>query len=464
MSRKSLYVHEDFKDSASFGPTNLINVVSRGQNKSGSEVDEYLFLMHHFDPTTFKPMWWLSAQDVYLNDVVLFRDPYIGQDGPFCGQQAHSIVEMAARGMTAAEARQESIPSFPQARKLGDQQSIFGRIPLLPKANKITEQCDAGRLAQSLLLPALHRIGVKGRDADKLSEDILCKLLRNGKCCQYKDRVVSDENLSGTTKHQQNGLSLGSVRYGARTANKSLTMHNAEYHSVDENAQGNKGWRRTHVPTYEVLDSELVDQLIVPGIAEGRMQAAKLPFGNKEERELRHNCKKHLDWLHARKWTFFALAAVYYPTQKTHRIFKDQPFFQSEEAVRLFEELWIPLVHDSFRKGSIVYSHLCGPMGKHLLHAAQSQPGLDSVPKFLGDNADKLRLLDTLVAIVGSKRFSALQCLSSQKLFHQQKKCQLQQPGLLRPHQKLYQQPQPQRPRLCIGNSQSMAPALTREA
>lgn len=242
----------------------------------------------------------------------------------------------------------------------------------MPKANKITEQCDAGRLAQSLLLPALHRIGVKGRDADKLSEDILCKLLRNGKCCQYKDRVVSDENLSGTTKHQQNGLSLGSVRYGARTANKSLTMHNAEYHSVDENAQGNKGWRRTHVPTYEVLDSEvsptavvcinfsahqtdyivdgmqfltqkggmyvrllqLVDQLIVPGIAEGRMQAAKLPFGNKEERELRHNCKKHLDWLHARKWTFFALAAVYYPTQKTHRIFKDQPFFQSEEAVR----------------------------------------------------------------------------------------------------------------------------------
>ena len=39
-------------------------------------------------------------------------------------------------------------------------------------------------------------------------------------------------------------------------------------------------------------------------------------------------------------------------------------------ACRLFEELWIPLVQDSFSTGAKVYKHLCGPRGKDLLHAA----------------------------------------------------------------------------------------------
>ena len=79
---------------------------------------------------------------------------------------------------------------------------------------------------------------------------------------------------------------------------------------------------------------QLVDELIVPRLEEGRAQANQLPSGNREQKVLKRDCKDHLDWLHARKWTFFALAAVYYPTQKQHRIFKDHPFFQNAEAVR----------------------------------------------------------------------------------------------------------------------------------
>ncbi|KAL0039993.1 hypothetical protein WJX79_001744 [Trebouxia sp. C0005] len=145
-----------------------------------------------------------------------------------------------------------------------------------------------------------------------------------------------------------------------------LNTADAGYPSVKEDAQGSRGWKSTHVPTYEVLDSEfltqkgglylrllqLVDQLIVPGIKEARAQAKLLPSDNRQQRCLRQECLGHLDWLHARKWTFFALAALYYPTQKQHRIFKDHPFFQKEEAVRLFEELWIPLVHNSFDLGA----------------------------------------------------------------------------------------------------------------
>ncbi|DBA66817.1 TPA: hypothetical protein ACH3X2_001953 [Trebouxia sp. C0005] len=398
LGRDSLFISKDFADSASFGETDLVNVVSRGQNKSGSTVDEHLFLMHQFDPAAFNPMWWLSAQDVFLNDVKLPQQPYIAQDGPFCGQQAHSFVEMAAKGMT--DARAESLPGFPQARKLGQQQPVFGRIPVLPKSDDITQPCVANNLAQFMLLPALQRIRVKGPDADKLSDDVLCKLLRNGMCCSYKDNSVSDENLSNVSKHQQKGLSLGSVRYGARKCSKSLAMRNAGYPSVEEDAQGSRGWKRTHVPTYEVLDSEflaqkggqhlqlhhLVDQLIMPGLEQGRAQAEMLAANKKEQQVLRHKCIKHLDWLHARKWTFFALAALYYPTQKQHRIFTDHPCFQSAEAVRLFEELWIPLVQDSFSTGAKVYMHLCGPSGKHLLHAAKMQPGHAKLP---GNNAEK---------------------------------------------------------------------------
>ena len=79
---------------------------------------------------------------------------------------------------------------------------------------------------------------------------------------------------------------------------------------------------------------QLVDQLIMPGIKEGRAEADMLPSTSRQQQRLRQDCRKHLEWLHARKWTFFALAAVYYPTQKRHRIFTDHPFFQNEEAVR----------------------------------------------------------------------------------------------------------------------------------
>ena len=102
MTRNSLFVSKGFETSASFGPVDLINVVSRGQNKTGSTQEEHLFLMHQFDPAAFNPAWWLSAQDVYLNDVRLSQQPYTAQDGPFSGQQAHSFVEMAAKGMTDA--------------------------------------------------------------------------------------------------------------------------------------------------------------------------------------------------------------------------------------------------------------------------------------------------------------------------------------------------------------------------
>ena len=149
---------------------------------------------------------------------------------------------------------------------------------------------------------------------------------------------------------------------------------------------------------------QLVDQLIVPGIKEARAQAKVLPCDNRQQRCLRQECLGHLDWLHARKWTFFALAALYYPTQKQHRIFKDHPFFQNEEAVRLFEELWIPLVQNSFDLGAKVYMHLCGPRGKDLLHAAKLQPGHAMLPS---NNAEKRQLLDTLATLIDSNQHQA---------------------------------------------------------
>lgn len=255
LTRSNMFVSRGFEHSTSFGSVDLMNVNSRGQNKSGSTVDEHIFLMHQFDPAAFNPMWWVSAQDVYLNDVKLSEQPYTAQDGPFSGQQAHSFVEMAAKGMT--DAKLESLPAFPQARQLGEQEAVFGRIPVLPKACDITQHCSANSLAQSLLLPALHRIGVKGPDAEKLCDDVLCKLLRNGKCCSLKSNSVSDENLSRKSKHQQKGQSLGIVRYGGRDCPESLAMQDAGYSFVKEDAQASKGWKSTHVPTYEVLDRDV---------------------------------------------------------------------------------------------------------------------------------------------------------------------------------------------------------------
>jgi len=60
-------------------------------------------------------------------------------------------------------------------------------------------------------------------------------------------------------------------------------------------------------------------------------------------------------------------------------------------------------VNDSFAKGGIVYMHLTGPMGKHLLHAAQMQPGLEQPPN---TNAGKLQLVDALVALIDSNKLS----------------------------------------------------------
>jgi len=106
LRRSNLFINmEEFAASTSFGKTDTLNVVSRGQNKSGSTKsgstnDEHLFLMHQFDPKGFNSQWWMAAQDVYLNDVKLPRQPYTCQDGPFLGQQAFSLVEMAAKGMT----------------------------------------------------------------------------------------------------------------------------------------------------------------------------------------------------------------------------------------------------------------------------------------------------------------------------------------------------------------------------
>ena len=101
LTRNSLFVSKGLRQA-----------LLRGQIKSGSTVDEHLFLMHQFDPAAFNAMWWLSAQDVFLNDVKLPQQPYTAQDGPFCGQQAQSFVDMAAKGMT--DARPESLPGFPQ--------------------------------------------------------------------------------------------------------------------------------------------------------------------------------------------------------------------------------------------------------------------------------------------------------------------------------------------------------------
>ena len=142
----------------------------------------------------------------------------------------------------------------------------------------------------------------------------------------------------------------------------------------------------------------------MPGIKEAKAQAKLLPTDNRKQRQLRQECLGHLDWLHARKWTFFALAALYYPTQKQHRIFKDHPFFQDEEAVRLFEEWWIPLVQNSFNLGAKVYMHLCGPRGKDLLHAAKMQPGHATLPS---NNAEKRRLMDTLATLIDSNQHQA---------------------------------------------------------
>jgi len=79
---------------------------------------------------------------------------------------------------------------------------------------------------------------------------------------------------------------------------------------------------------------QLVDELLVPGIEKGRAEARHLPSANREQRVLRDKCIGQIDYMEARKWTFFALAALYFPSHKGHRIFQELRFFQNEEAVR----------------------------------------------------------------------------------------------------------------------------------
>ena len=256
LSRYNLFANKDeFDHRTSFGKTTVLNVNSRGQNKSGSTNDAHLFLMNQFDPKAFNSQFWTAAQDVYLNDVMLPRQPYNCQDGPFLGQQASSLVEMAAKGMT--DARTESLPGFPQARKLGPQRPVFGRIPVLPRKGDLTQHCIANSLAQSLLLPALERIGVKGPEVDNNHADNLCKLFRNQRFPELKSACVTDENVSRGSKHQQKGLSLRTVLYGARACLEPLAMIIAGEQYVKADAQGSRGWKSTHVPTYELLDREV---------------------------------------------------------------------------------------------------------------------------------------------------------------------------------------------------------------
>lgn len=61
-------------------------------------------------------------------------------------------------------------------------------------------------------------------------------------------------------------------------------------------------------------------------------------------------------------------------------------------------------MHNSFTTGAKVYLHLCGPSGKHLLHAAKMQPGLAKLPS---NNAKKCQLLDTLLTLIDSNHHNA---------------------------------------------------------
>ena len=61
-------------------------------------------------------------------------------------------------------------------------------------------------------------------------------------------------------------------------------------------------------------------------------------------------------------------------------------------------------MRESFTTGAKVYLHLCGPNGKHLLHAAKMQPGLAKLPS---NNTEKRQLVDTLVTLIDSNHHNA---------------------------------------------------------
>ena len=77
-----------------------------------------------------------------------------------------------------------------------------------------------------------------------------------------------------------------------------------------------------------------MDELLVPGIKKGLAEARNLPGANKKQQELRGKCIGQIHYMEARRWTFIALAALYFPSHRDHGIFQGLPFFQNEEAVR----------------------------------------------------------------------------------------------------------------------------------
>ena len=129
LTRNSLFVSKELHESASFGQTDLVDVVSKGQSKSGSIVDEHLFVMHQFDPAAFNPMWWLSAHDVYLNDVKLSQQPYTAHDGPFFWETNSQLCGNGSQGHDRCKAGISA--SFPSGQAVGAAAASVWQDPCL---------------------------------------------------------------------------------------------------------------------------------------------------------------------------------------------------------------------------------------------------------------------------------------------------------------------------------------------
>ena len=86
---------------------------------------------------------------------------------------------------------------------------------------------------------------------------------------------------------------------------------------------------------------QLKDELLVPGIEQAKADASKLPSA----KGLRSACTGQVAYMDYRRWTFFALAALYFPSHKGHGIFQQLPFFQNAEAARCVYCLFKPTSH-----------------------------------------------------------------------------------------------------------------------
>lgn len=78
---------------------------------------------------------------------------------------------------------------------------------------------------------------------------------------------------------------------------------------------------------------QLMDELLVPGIEQAKADASKLPSA-KGAQKLRSACIGQVAYMDYRRWTCFALAALYFLSHKSHGIFQQLPFFQNAEAAR----------------------------------------------------------------------------------------------------------------------------------